>query len=180
MGLKRGGWNFRMFTQPILEWVNRMQAILTLLALAGIAALLSGCAAFAAVPVASVVSSASGSALEIHDMTEVRLQEANFIVTKPNVAGQSGGFSLLGFLPIVPAKFSKALDRLHKQAQMQSGQSQTLANLIIEKNNTYLILFSLPRISIRADVIEFMPAAGKNTSPRPPPPEELESQTAEQ
>ena len=151
-----------MITQPILAWIDRMQAPLMLVGLLGIVALVNGCAAAAAVPVSSLVGSVSGSAIEIHHQTEVRLQEANFMVTKLNVIGQSGGFSLFGLLPIVPPKFGKALSRLYMQADMELGRSQTLANLIIERNNTYLVLFSLPRISVRADVIEFRPAAIAN------------------
>ena len=143
-----------------------MQKLLTLLALLGLAALASGCAAVSALPVASMVSSPNASALEIHNSTDVRLQAANFIVTKPNVVGQSKGFSLLGVLTIVPADFTKAMDRLYTQAEIQPGRSQTLANLNMERNSTYLILFSIPRISICADVIEFIPGTATNILPR--------------
>jgi hypothetical protein len=44
-------------------------------------------------------------------------------------------------------------------------------NLIMEKDAMYFILFSIPRTSIRADVIEFVPAAPADIPPRPPPPE---------
>ena len=57
------------------------------------------------------------------------------------------------------------MNRLYTQAEMQLGRSQTLVNLIMEKNSTYFILFSLPRISIRADVIEFIPANATNIPP---------------
>jgi len=97
-------------------------------------------------------------------MTEVRLQEANFIVTRTNAVGQSRGFSLFGLLTIVPAQFVTAMNRLYVQAEMQPGRPQTLANLIMEKNSTYFILFSIPRTSIRADVIEFVPMTATNTS----------------
>jgi len=143
-----------------------MQKLLTLLALLGLAALAGGCAAVSALPVASLMGSPNASALEIHNSTEVRLQAANFIVIKPNVAGQSKGFALLGILTIVPADFSKAMTRLYKQAEIQPGRSQILANLNMEKNGTYFILFSIPRISVCADVIQFTPAAATNIPPR--------------
>jgi hypothetical protein len=143
-----------------------MQKLLTLLSLLGLAALASGCAALSALPIASMVGSPNASALEIHNQTDVRLQEANFIVTKTNVVGQSEGFSLLGIVTIVPAKFVEAMNRLYAQAGIQPGRSQTLANLVLERNNTYFILFSLPRVSVRADVIEFTPATATNTPVR--------------
>ena len=153
-----------------------MIKFLTLLvALLGIAALAGGCAAVSVLPIAALMGSPNASALEIHNQTDIRLEAANFIVTKTNVVGQSEGFSLLGVLTIVPAKFTQAMNRLFTQAEMQPGRSQTLANLIMEKNSTYFILFSLPRISIRADVIEFIPVNATNVPPRPPATEQPNS-----
>jgi hypothetical protein len=145
------------------------QNLLALLALLGLAALAGGCAGSAALPVTSLIGSPNASAVEIHNNTDVRLQEKNFIVIRTNVVGQSSGFSLLGVLTIVPAKFTKAMSRLYAQAEMQPGRPQTLVNLIMDKDATYFILFSLPRTSIRADVIEFIPATATDLQPRPPP-----------
>ena len=139
-----------------------MKQLLMLFSLAALAALVGGCAAVSTLPLSSVVGLPSSASLEIHNQTEVRLQEANFIVTKTNVVGQSRGFSLLGILTLFPAEFTKAMNRLCAQAQMQTGRPQTLSNLITEKDSTYLILFSIPRVRVRADVIEFVP--------RPPQP----------
>ena len=136
----------------------------------GLAALASGCAAVSALPVASVIGSPNAAALEIHNNTDVRLQEKNFVVIKTNVMGQSSGFALLGILTIVPAKFTKAMSRLYAQAGMQPGRPQTLVNLVMEKDATYYILFSLPRTAIRADVIEFNPPSAMDIQPRPPAP----------
>jgi hypothetical protein len=143
--------------------------LLALLALLGLAALAGGCAGASALSAASVIGSPNASALEIHNNTDVRLQDKNFIVIKTNVAGQSSGFALLGILTIVPAKFTKAMGRLYAQADMQPGRPQTLVNLIMEKDATYYVLFSLPRTAIRADVIEFIPATATDLQPRPPP-----------
>jgi len=141
----------------------------TLLKFLAIAALCGGCASGSALSVASLMGSPNASALEIHNNTDVRLQEKNFLVIRTNVMGQSSGFSLLGVLTIVPAKFTKAMSRLYVQAEMQPGRPQTLVNLVMEKDATYFILFSLPRTAIRADVIEFIPATPMDLQPRPPP-----------
>jgi hypothetical protein len=85
-------------------------------------------------------------------------------VLKTNVVGQSKGFALLGILTIVPVK---AASRLYTQAEMQPGRPQTLANIVMEKDSTFFILFSIPRTAIRADVIEFIPAV-TNMPPGPP------------
>jgi len=140
--------------------------ILAVIGLLGLITLAGGCAAMAALPIASVMGSPNSSALQIYNTTEARLQERNFIVIKTNLIGESKGFSLLGFLPIVPAKFTKAMSRLYDQAQMQPGRPQTIVNLIMEQESTYLILFSIPRTSIRADLIEFIPANATNIPTR--------------
>lgn len=139
--------------------------LLVLLAFLGIAVLTSGCAAL---PFAALAGTPNPSALEIHNNTEVRLQNKNFMVIKTNVIGQSSGFSLLGIVTIVPAKFTTAMGRLYGQAEMQPGRPQTLVNLIMEKNGMYFILFSIPRTSIRADVIEFLPGITNDIPPLTP------------
>jgi hypothetical protein len=142
--------------------------------LLGLAVLTNGCAGASALSVASMMGSPNASALEIHNNTDVRLEGRNFIVIKTNVVGQSSGFSLLGILTIVPAKFTKAMSRLYAQAEMQPGRPQTLVNLVMEKDSIYLLLFSLPRTAIRADVIEFVPAT-VTAIPPPLPPESARS-----
>ena len=140
-----------------------------LLSLLGLAALGGGCAAAAALPIASLLGSPNSAALQIQDSTE--LQERNFIVIKTNMIGQASGFSLLGILTIVPARFTKAMDRLYTKAKMQEGRPQTLANLVMEQDSSYFILFSIPQTSVRADVVEFIPATTTDIQPRPPPAE---------
>ena len=140
-----------------------------LLAVFALAVLAGGCAAAAALPLGSMMGSPNAAALEIHNNPDVRLQERNFVVIKTNVVGQSSGFSLLGILTIVPARFTKAMNRLYAQSEMQAGRPQTLANLVLEQDSVYLILFSLPKTTIRADVIEFIPATAPEIPARPPP-----------
>jgi hypothetical protein len=144
-----------------------MHKLLTL-AVALLALLAGGCAAVSVLPIAALMGSPNASALEIHSQTDIRLEAADFILTKPNVVGQSEGFSLLGVLTIVPPKFTEAMNRLSTQAEMQPGRPQTLANLVMEKNSSYFILYSLPRISLRADVIEFIAVHATNLPPPPP------------
>ena len=151
---------------PILaETAVSPAKLLALLALLGLVILAGGCAAAATLPVASMIGSPNASALEIHNNTNVRLQEHNFIILKNNVVGQSSGFSLLGILTIVPASFTTAMSRLCAQAQLESGRPQTMVNLILEKDSINYILFAIPRTSIRADVIEFVPAPAAEHPP---------------
>jgi hypothetical protein len=136
-----------------------MQKCLSLSALFGLVMLVGGCAGAAATQLPSTFSSMnpSASSLDIHNQTELKLTEGNFSVLKTNVVGQARGFALLGFITLVPARFQTAMDRLYSRAEMQTGQPQTLGNLIVEKTSAYWILFSIPRVSVRADVVEFTP-----------------------
>jgi hypothetical protein len=135
------------------QWVFRLAALL------GLAALGSGCAGMAAAPISSATSLLSpAGAVEIHNQTVVRLDQDNFVVVKTNAAGKCRGFSLLGIIAMAPAKFSTALDRCYAHAAIESGKPQTLVNVVMERNTTYWILFSVPEVSVRADVVEFVPA----------------------
>jgi hypothetical protein len=142
----------------------RHQRLLWTVALAGVAALVDGCAAMA--PLGSAVSSVNpAGTVGVFNTTEVLLQQKNFVIVKSNVIGQSKGFSLLGFITIVPAEFNKAMSRLNAQADLKPGTPRTLMNLALENESSYFILFSRPRTTIRADVIEFTPSTQPLTLP---------------
>jgi hypothetical protein len=162
-----------MALNALMEKTNfcrpKISVLIILFALLGLAALCSGCAALSLLPVSSLVGSPNANALEIHNTTEARLQEKNFIVVRTNVTGQASGFSLLGILTIVPARFNKAMGRLYDHAQMQTGHSQTLVDIVMEQDSINFILFTLPRISLSADVVEFVPSAALEGQSRPPP-----------
>jgi hypothetical protein len=57
------------------------------------------------------------------------------------------------------------MDRLYAHAEVRPGGAQTLANIVVERSSTYLILYSIPRVSIRADVVEFVTPSPTNPSP---------------
>lgn len=127
------------------------------------AALLCGCAA--AVPAASTGAGLLGQQNAMaHTHTSVNLSEGNFTVVKTNVVGCSKGFSLLGLIPIYPPRLTRAMDRLYANAEIQSGQSMSLAHLITEHSSSYWILFSLPEITARADIVQFNPRVTPDNS----------------
>ena len=130
---------------------------------------LSGCAALA--PISSLINTPSSSGnppLQVHDETSVRLGSDNFLLVKTNVVGRSHGFSLLGIITIVPATLNKAMNRLYANAEMRPGQPQTVSHLLIEQTSSYFILFGIPEVDVRADIVQFRPPPGP-PPPRPPP-----------
>jgi len=121
----------------------------------GASLVLGGCAAVSPVPLSSLLPQ-SGPNLEVHSQTSIKLEQANFAVVKTNLNGRCKGFALLGIITITPARYTTAMDRLYSQAEMQAGRPQTLANLAVERSSAYLILFSIPQVVVRADLVEFV------------------------
>ena len=160
--------------KPRIERRNHLRATLGWLCgrgvskwglVAGLPALLGGCAALPFLPATSSLLPNGSSTADFHSGTAVRLEQANFATVKTNVAGQTKGFALLGVITLVPARFSTAMDRLYAHAEVRPGGAQTLANIVVERSSTYLILYSIPRVSIRADVVEFVTPSPTNPSP---------------
>ncbi len=130
--------------------------------------LLGGCAALPALTPALLPSGSVNA--DLYTGTAVKLEQANFVTLKTNVVGMDKGFALFGIITLVPARFSLAMDKLYGQAEMRTGRPQTLANVVAERSSTFLILYSIPRVVIRADVVEFQPAPPAFHLPPPPPP----------
>jgi len=147
-----------------------MQKLIALLALLTLPFFAGGCAGLAAFPLSAasaLITTPNAAALEIHNETNLRLDQANFVVVRTNVTGRSKGFALLGFISLAPAKFMTAMDRLYGSAEMEPGKPQRLADIVVEKSSTYWILFSIPQIAVRADVVEFIPTPPDESSPQP-------------
>jgi hypothetical protein len=138
-------------------------------ALIGLAALVSGCAAMTALPLSSILTSPNASALNVYHNTETRLETRNFVVVKTNVVGQTSGFALFGIITLAPAKFTTAMSRLYANAGVRPGQSQTVVNMNVSQDSTYLILFSIPRTYVSGDVVEFISTNAPENEVRPPP-----------
>ncbi len=88
----------------------------------------------------------------------VTLREANYKIVKAGARGSSYGFNLFGFIPIVTPKYANAKSDLYDSVgQPLEGRSIALANQTEDRSSIWLLLFSLPKIVVTADVIEFNP-----------------------
>jgi hypothetical protein len=105
------------------------------------------------------------ASLQVHEQTSVELKEDDFLLVRTNVVGRSRGFSLLGLITIYPATLTKAMNRMYASAEMQPGHPQTVAHLVIEQTTTYWILFGVPEINARADIVEFKPVFKNPAAP---------------
>jgi len=88
------------------------------------------------------------------------LSKNNFRVVKSNVRGESYGFNFLGFIPIIPVRLAEAkgdlYQKLGKDGIIVEGRSIALANATEDRTSFYFFIGSVPRITLTADVIEFL------------------------
>ena len=89
----------------------------------------------------------------------VTLREANYKIIKAGASGSSYGFNLFGFIPITTPKYANAKHDLYDSVgQPLEGRAIALANQTEDRSTIWLLLFTLPKIAITADVIEFNPS----------------------
>jgi hypothetical protein len=92
------------------------------------------------------------------------LDHANFRVIKAGARGEDWGFYLFGFIPIIPASLADATDKLMAGVSAE-GRAVSLTNVTQEQQLLCLILFSMPKVVVRADVIEFDSRPGPAPAP---------------
>ncbi len=106
-----------------------------------LAGLVSGCAKTVVMPQSTT--------------TQVDLSRKNYHVIRSNAVGASHGLSLLGLLPIVSPTYTSAMSDLYGTTGIQEGKAQALVNVNEESSTLYLLVFSVPTLTVRADIIEF-------------------------
>jgi hypothetical protein len=89
--------------------------------------------------------------------TSVQLSSQNYRIVKTNVVGSDWGINLLGIIPIVSPEYAKATGQICKLGELSEGKPRAIVNVFQQLSSSYFILFSITRISIRADVVEFTP-----------------------
>ena len=87
--------------------------------------------------------------------TKVDLSQNNYRLVKANAIGVSKGIKLLCLIPVSAPRYIMAMENLYKDAGIVEGKAYALTNIVEERTNVNLLLFSIPKIRIRADVIEF-------------------------
>ena len=102
------------------------------------------------------------------------LSQSNFRVLKSNVQGDSYGFRFLGFIPIVPARVADAkadlYQKLERAGVQLEGRSIAVTNATEDDSHYYFLIGSVPRITLTADIIEFVdnrPSSQRSAAPEP-------------
>src|ERR1700722_6207593 len=89
--------------------------------------------------------------------TEVALTHGNYKMVRAGAEGRSYGFRFfLGIIPIAaPSTADARADLYQSIGQTLTGRSVALINVNEDRSTTWLILFSIPKIVITGDVVEF-------------------------
>jgi len=87
--------------------------------------------------------------------TRTDLNRANFRMLKASACGTDSGFRLFCFIPLFSPSYADAMKDLHSEVEME-GKATALVNVTQDKSEVFLLLFSVPKIKITADVIEFV------------------------
>lgn len=88
--------------------------------------------------------------------TSIALNNQNYRMVKAGAHGTSYGFRLLGIIPMGSPHFAAARQDLYESIpEPLTGKAVALANQMEDRSLMYFILFSIPKLTITADVIEF-------------------------
>ena len=145
----------RVDAQKFLAWEYPVPVMKHLSHLLCVWFLVTGCAPIPPLPFTLPLPSGSGQA-SVLTRTEVHLAQRNYRVVRTNVAGTSRGFALLGLISVKPPNAIEAFARLYEAGGISEGNALALINVLQQSSAPYFILFSLPEITFRADVVEFV------------------------
>lgn len=112
--------------------------------------------------IALVTGCASEGNYKNSNATGVNLAGNNYRIVKAGATGSSSGFYLLGLIPFASPNYGDAKARIYQNVpETLTGRSIALINQTEDRSVIYLIFFSVPKVTITADVIEFTGAAIK-------------------
>jgi hypothetical protein len=148
---KREGDELR--AQEFLTWEHHLTLMRNLSPLLLVLVWVTGCAALPPLPF--ILPSVSGQ-VPVLPVTSVSLAERNYRIVKTNVVGTSRGFALLGLITVKPPNYTEAFAQLYQAGGVSAGKALALINVVQQSSAPYFILFSLPKITLRADVVEFV------------------------
>jgi hypothetical protein len=89
--------------------------------------------------------------------TQVNLTHGNYKMVKAGAGGRSYGFRFLfGLIPLAsPSTATARADLYGGLGQPVNGKSVALINTAEDRSTTWLILFSVPKLVVTGDVVEF-------------------------
>jgi hypothetical protein len=87
----------------------------------------------------------------------VSLSKRNYRVIKAGAKGEGSGFWLFGIIPFSSPSYAKVKGAMYESVgEKLEGRAIALVNQTEDRASRYFILFSLPKLTITADVIEYL------------------------
>ena len=121
---------------------------------------MTGCPLLAGLPLPSPSGSSGGGQTAVLTMTKVELVHRNYRVVRMNVTGTSRGFALLGLFTLKAPDAAEAFADLYEAGNLRvlvaEGRALAFVNVMQQSSAPFFLLFSLPDITFRADVVEFI------------------------
>lgn len=114
--------------------------------------LFSGCGAL---PISLPFSPSTVGSNQLLTGTSVSLSKQNYKIVKANAIGKDWGVNLVGIIPVVSPYYSEAITQIYKNVGDMEGRPRALVNIVHQQTSSFYLLFSIPEIIIRADVVEF-------------------------
>ena len=89
--------------------------------------------------------------------TGVTLDRMNYQVIKASAQGESKGFKLLGIIPFKSPSYAEAKSNMYNSLGVSlEGKAIAQVNQTEDRSSMYLILFSMPKLTLNADIIEYI------------------------
>ncbi|HUJ79712.1 MAG TPA: hypothetical protein VLY45_05290 [Nitrospiria bacterium] len=107
----------------------------------------------------SLIGCVSTGGLSRSTVTRVDLSQNNYRLIRTGAMGQSKGLWLLGVIPLFSPSASEAKTDLYEHLDLgrqMEHKATALINVTEDWSVYYLILVAIPRITITADIIEFI------------------------
>ena len=95
-----------------------------------------------------------GGDYQSQNVTTVDLSKGNYKVLKSSAMGDSTGFKLFCCIPFSSPSYAKAMNDLRGQAPME-GKAAAVTNVTQDRSQVWLLLFSLQKLTVTGDIIEF-------------------------
>ena len=160
----------RAAAHKALAWTSPRTVRRTLARLLLVVCSVTGCGPIPPLP---ITLPSRAEQVVVLTQTEVQLAQRNYRVVRTQVVGSSRGVALLGLLTVKPPDAIAAFAHLVHAGGLAEGQARALINVIQHSRTPFFLLFSLPTITFRGDVVEFVdPAALPEPAPPRPSPHE--------